>query len=399
VRGDANFKKQAARLVLSAPTQDSDFARYINRSKVRIDCRSKVQSIDSDVSLQMDAAEETHTLPTDYLPFLDYERMTFELEMYKNEKFYYNISLAKPVLADILAFDGWYELVIPKKHIEIKSVEQLELATDFAVMVLKSYIDKFFKFEKDKWEAPRLEYQELSESDGNFIDEYNFSTEDSAVGTSVEQFVKDVQALLNKHSGLSTQHSVLNGSLVAFDFRSHLYTPLIHLKAGSLQLTVSPVSLNKDEKKFVELLADYVDTNKAYFTGKDLYLLRNKSKVGMGFFEAGNFYPDYVLWLDTPDTQFISFIDPKGLRNFQWTDPKVEFYKTIKTLESRLQPISGQKVVLNSFIMSATASADLSNWWRKDDGSAVTKMERHGKHVFCIDEGPSCISGMFARVV
>ncbi len=31
---------------------------------------------------------------------------------------------------------------------------------------------------------------------------------------------------------------------------------------------------------------------------KELYLLRNLSKGrGVGFFEAGNFHPDFILWL------------------------------------------------------------------------------------------------------
>jgi len=34
---------------------------------------------------------------------------------------------------------------------------------------------------------------------------------------------------------------------------------------------------------------------------KNLYLLRNKSRMGMGFFGAGNFYPDYVMRIDTKD--------------------------------------------------------------------------------------------------
>jgi len=71
--------------------------------------------------------------------------------------------------------------------------------------------------------------------------------------------------------------------------------------------------------------------------------------------KAGNFYPDFVLWIDTPDVQYISFIDPKGLRHLQWDDPKIEFHATIKELEVRLQPISSdKKIVLNFFIMSGT---------------------------------------------
>ena len=396
VKDGANFKKQAARLLLGKP--DDGFSRYLNRSKVVIDCRSKVQTLESTFSMQIESVAEEYPLPSDCLPFLDYERIFDELETYKNEKFYYNISLCKDDIRAILQTDGWYSLIIPKRDIEFNTVEKLPIMTDFAVMALKSYLDKFYKYEKDRWEAPLLEYQELSEGDSNFVDEYKFSYYDSYDGDTtadtVEQFVDDLKVLLNQHSGIPTyQNTTLNGALVAFDFRAHLYTPLICLKANGLKLTVSPVSLNEDEKDFVDKLRTYVDDNTDLFEGKNLYLLRNKSKVGMGFFEAGNFYPDYVLWIDTPDVQYISFIDPKGLRMLKWNDPKIEFYATIKELERRLQPSSTDKsIVLNSFIMSGTRSEDLRQWWGKN------KPERHSKNVFCLDES-DCIDAMIRKVL
>ncbi|MDR1160510.1 MAG: restriction endonuclease subunit R, partial [Syntrophomonadaceae bacterium] len=247
---------------------------------------------------------------------------------------------------------------------------------------------------------PLLEYQELDASNANFVDKYIFSYYDSYDGDptsdTIEQFISDLQVLMKQHSGIPAsiyQQAALNGALIAFDFQQHLYAPLICLKAGGLKLTVSPVSLNDDEKDFVDKLKVYADGNAAVFEDKTLYLLRNKSKVGMGFFEAGNFYPDYVLWVDAPEKQYISFIDPKGLLHLQWNDQKIEFYSTIKGLERRLQPTCTDKtIVLNSFIMSATRSADLYQRWGKG------MPERRTKHVFCLDE-PDCIDGMMAMIL
>jgi len=394
VKDGANFKKQAARLMLAAP--DEGFLRYLNGNKAIIDCRSKVQTLESASNERIQLAPSEYTIDEKYIPFLDYERIFDELQTYKNAKLYYNISLSKDKIKAILLTDGWYGLIIPPSHINIDSIEKLSLNTDFAIMVLKIYIDKFYKYEKDRWETPRLEYQELDENDNNFVDEYKFSCygNDGAdsVADTVEQFVKDLNVLLKQHNGIPAyENSILNGALVAFDFRQHLYTPLIS-KAGDLKLTVSPVSLNDDEKKFVDKLKYYVDDNVDMFDGKTLYLLRNKSKIGMGFFEAGNFYPDYVLWIDTPKIQYVSFIDPKGLRHIQWDDPKIEFYAAIKNLETRLQPSSADKqIVLNSFIMSATRCEDLRQWWGKD------MAQRRAKNVFCLDES-DCIEGMFELI-
>lgn len=43
------------------------------------------------------------------------------------------------------------------------------------------------------------------------------------------------------------------------------------------------------------MLIDYAEAKRDVFDDKSLFLLRNKSKVGMGFFEAVNFYPDFIL--------------------------------------------------------------------------------------------------------
>jgi hypothetical protein len=277
-------------------------------------------------------------------------------------------------------------------------MEKLESAIDYCVMVLKNYLDRFYKYKKEEWEAPLLEYQELSESDNNFVAEYAISYTDLGErdkgAESLEAFITELVGLLDKDKGIAGyEKGTLKNSLVAFDFSAHLYAPLICLKANGLKIQVSPVSMNEDEKLFVDLLNEYVEKNEAVFERKALYLLRNKSKVGMGFFEAGNFYPDYVLWIDTPETQYISFIDPKGLMRIMPNDPKIRFYATIKELEERLQPTSAdKKIVLNSFVMSGTKSTDLKEWWQ------MTKPEREEKHVLCLDN-EDCIEVMISKML
>jgi hypothetical protein len=76
-----------------------------------------------------------------------------------------------------------------------------------------------------------------------------------------------------------------------------------------------------------------------FFADKELYLLRNLSKGrGVGFFEAGNFHHDFILWLwlIVGHRQYIAFVDPKGIRNLGFNDPKIRFFQTIKDIERRL---------------------------------------------------------------
>src|SRR5690606_15655744 len=82
------------------------------------------------------------------------------------EKFYYNISITKDGIKEILKTEGWYSLIIPKKHLKFDSMDKLVLVNDLTIMILKCYIDKFFKYEKAKWEDRTLEYQELNLKEG-----------------------------------------------------------------------------------------------------------------------------------------------------------------------------------------------------------------------------------------
>lgn len=40
-----------------------------------------------------------------------------------------------------------------------------------------------------------------------------------------------------------------------------------------------------------------LEKGKIFMKDKELYLLRNKSKKGIGFFDALGFYPDFIVWL------------------------------------------------------------------------------------------------------
>ncbi len=396
VKNGANFKKQARRLILDVP--DEGFLRYLGKSKTIIDCRSKIQTIDSTFNFELKSMPQEQVIPKEKLNLLDYRRIFEELEQYKSEKKYFNISIVQEKLISILQIDGWYGLLIPQNYLDITSLAKLEAITDYAIMALKSYMDKFFKYEKERWEAPLLEYAILDADDSNFVDEYTITYAQQhaldTTGEELETFITEITAILQANNGLDEyKKNSFRGRMVVFDFKSHLYAPLICLEKSNLKIQVSPVALNSDEMVFVDHLKEYVETHGDVLEGKSLYLLRNKSKVGMGFFEAGNFYPDYILWIDTDDKQYISFIDPKGLMHVHPDDPKIEFYKTIKELEVRLAPTAeGKTVILNSFIMSGTPSSQLRQWWNMD------RLQREEKNVYTLDNS-ECVDLMIEKIL
>ena len=97
----------------------------------------------------------------------------------------------------------------------------------------------------------------------------------------------------------------------------------------------------------------------------------------MGFFEAGNFHPDFILWLLEDGQQQVIFVDPKGIRNLGPSDLKIQFYETIKEIEQRL---GDPAVRLQSFIVSNTPSTTMRALWRME------KSEMQKRHVLFQEE-------------
>ena len=84
----------------------------------------------------------------------------------------------------------------------------------------------------------------------------------------------------------------------------------------------------------------------------------------IGFFEAENFHPDFILWLLQDEKQHIAFLDPKGILRLRGLeDPKIMFHKTIKKLEKRLGDLN---VTMDAFIISSTSIEDVK-WWSGGD--------------------------------
>ncbi len=158
----------------------------------------------------------------------------------------------------------------------------------------------------------------------------------------------------------------------------HLFWPLLTLSGGGT-VTLMPVGLNADEARFVDDLKRYHDQHAAELEGTSLYLLRNLSRGrGLGFFEAGNFHPDFIVWQVRGAHQYIAFVDPKGVRQVPWDDPKLLFSETISEIEGRL---GDETVHLSSFIVSKTSFREMSEFWR------VTRAEMTARHaVFQEDE-------------
>jgi hypothetical protein len=150
------------------------------------------------------------------------------------------------------------------------------------------------------------------------------------------------------------------------------------------------------ELNFVrDLQAFYASTKGKELIGKrSIYLMRNadSQSKGLGFALAGNFYPDFLLWLvdDESGKQWLSFVDPKGIRQLSLSDPKLQLYKEVKVLQEKL---GDKNLILNAFIASYSAFDTLIN-------VSCTQKDLEDRHVLFMntDGSNKYLEKMFAKM-
>ena len=346
-------------------------------AKVKVNWAPKVQA---EVSAGIrDNGNDGDTTPTGYLEerhlrLLDWQRIFFAIEQMKNERSWYNMEIGVDLLQQLMAQHDWYELKIPKEGLLFRDYgKDVARWEDITIALLRAYIDRAYKRLKGKWESKYMETVYLDANDPNFFEEYTVE-----VRRDKEAWIEKLKELNEQiRSGHFEQDFAIEAPWIqALRFDQHIYYPLLCLTdkdgAGKKMLVdkdtneplikISPVALNVGEQTFVEHVRTYYNAHKDdTLKGKDVYLLRNESRKGIGFFEASNFYPDFILWVNDGSKQHVTFIDPKGIRNLHGlNDPKIQLFNQ---LQHDVQPSLGDPdIVLDSYIVSNTDYKDVDFW-------------------------------------
>ena len=332
------------------------------------------------------ATRHTGRLEPRHLAFLDWDALFFALEDYKEMKGWHGLRVERATLRALLETPDWYTLNIPPEELKWTTPVKVRLWQEIALALLKKYLEKFYRYSRSAYELPQLELHTLASGDSNLLTEYR-----ALVDKSHPTLLTELQTLKDEiAAGHFSPHRV--GSLNVFQFERHVYFPLIACESKDIK--ISPTPLNEGERDFVQHLKLYYDRNPAFFADKALYLLRNQSKgKGIGFFDAGNFYPDFLLWLLVGDQELITFVDPKGIRNLSTaSDPKIQFFQDIRTLEER---IGDPQVRLNSFIVSNTELGKIP--WAVGN---VTKQHLNENHVlFQVEDKDTYIETLLNTII
>lgn len=335
-------------------------------------------------------------LTDEHLAFMDFDALYLQLQELKAERGWHNLNLSRDLPKALLSppNNTWYSLYAPLETLAFDRFEKVREWEEIAIALLRKYCDRFYKAKKDAYEAPHRIYAELAPDDPNFIAEYKVLVDQSE--KLIIQRLTELES--NIRDGLFSDFNI-GGRGEALFFNQHLYSPLLHLRKGidTDLFNISPVALNEGERDFVADLRAYYQSKPELLMDNEIHLLRNQSRGrGVGFFEAGNFYPDFILWVLEKDRQHVIFVDPKGiLRCDGLNDPKLRFFETIKEIEQRLaekRPSMEGKIILHSFVVSSTPMGKV-RWW---DSSLATEADFAKRNVlFQRDAGYRYIETLF----
>jgi hypothetical protein len=319
----------------------------------------------------------------DILALFDWQRIWQELYTFKLVRNYWNLVFNQWILRSILMSDRYGILSLPEIF-DIKSEKDIRRQEDLALLILKKYIDLFFRKHAKHFETNNLRYEQfkqiplplISEGKQGYIIQVNRKE---------KRLIEDILKLKNDLGRLLKGE---NNNLPRIYFHNSIYLPIL-VKNKKIE-KISPPGLVESEKTFLADLKKYLQQHERELKF-EVYLLRNIPFSGLGFqLTWSQFYPDFIMWAKEPinsgqsteisGKQAIVFLDPKGLEHSKGlNDEKVQFGKEIKNVERKL---NNKNIVLESFILSATSYRKLIE--RQDNPAA--KEDYISSHVLFLED-------------
>ncbi|MDI6704440.1 MAG: DEAD/DEAH box helicase family protein [bacterium] len=297
---------------------------------------------------QIRAEVQPMRLPKDIIDLLDWDRIWEEICDFRIVKGYWNLIFDIKELRNLVLSDRYKILALPE-IMKIKSYDDVSRVEDVTILIVKKYIDLFYRRYAKRFETENLRYDTVRRQLTLFAfekpgDRYSYTLQidkrEKRLIEEIKKLAKDLNKLIKEDTRV----------LPRIYFDKHLYIPVL-LQSKEIN-RISPAGLVESEKEFVSGLRDYLKRKKDKFSGIEIYLLRNYARSGVGFFNLSGFYPDFIMWIKDNKNQRMVFIDPKGLEHEKELDQeKIRLKDDIKQLEQKL---GKGNVVLESFILSKT---------------------------------------------
>ncbi|WP_282779550.1 DEAD/DEAH box helicase family protein [Phaeodactylibacter xiamenensis] len=368
-----SFKDELIKLKYSA-----DVAK-----RVTIDMRNKISIAAGGFNSQVaeDVVDYQENFLKEFRDFLDYNALSLEANRFKLLKGYHNLIINQPVLSELIE-SGGFNLLSHKGQFGINEAISGKIQ-GVAVSLVKDYINKFYADKEKAFLSEHLTYDMLShkEHEAMFPASHTMIVK---VPKKHDSFIKELEAKIK------VMYEKNDTTLPSIHFDKHLYSPIASIADGKKfkEIKTVPVRLNEGERDFIEHLRQFVKESDK-FKDKQLFVLRNLSVKGIGFFmDSSSFYPDFILWVVDGKTQYIYFLDPKGilLGETHFNNPKVLWCNNdASTLEAKIQAdLKNDKkdveVHISAFILSVTPFEKVRKVW--SDGSATRKIFTENKILF-----------------
>jgi hypothetical protein len=398
------FKRIHFPWLYEVPTQ---FQGKIKPPHVMLDLYPRVEALSSKdkVTLPTTEARNKGKLNQSLFSAFDWDRIYLALQEYKLQRSWSNLRLDRQKLIDFCAgAQDWYTLFMPAAELNVTTFADIRKQEDILLRLLTDYTDRFYKALKTGYEGQFYDVIHIDEDHGSMLKLYQFEIENSDDGLEYQAKLEVLKKLVA--DGKIGEASKWNAPhMVSISFDRHLYYPLLALEdKDAVPLKLRPLAFDApSEWEFVRDLEAFHDSaeGKEAIGPRSLYLLRNadREEKGLGFALAENFYPDFLLWLvdDASGKQWLTFVDPKGLRNLDLSHPKLGLYKEVKTLEATLTKQANAAetpLVLNAFILSPTKFSDLLNV-----GDPTKKADLESRHIlFMEDGGKAYLKKLFAAL-
>jgi len=357
--------------------------------------------------------DEPVEIADEYLNILDWDTIYSEIMNYKIVKGMFNLLINKDVLKNIISskkyqifmsdtFGIELETEDGRSNLKITSFQGVQKFHEIILIILKDYISKFYRKTEKRKTMDYLEVEPLTIKEHSSMFPENCKVilkVPKKLTTDIKEIVNHLKEYNPYDDKIPDSWKNWNSFVVHMD--NHLYTPLIIWKQNKEEIKSIPVRLNKGETNFIRDLRNFLNGNRKLFEGKDLFLLRNLSRKGIGFFLGAGFYPDFIIWINDENKQHMVFIDPKGIRNLgNFNDEKIQLCVSfIKEIEQKVNEElrgSGETInlQLDAFIVSISRYDDV----KKTFGTGNHSKDEFENHNILFQEDRDYILKIFEKI-
>ncbi len=391
-RGQA-FRKLGPLVRLRPPSSDSK-DDWIRAHPTRLNWLPRVRGIKGEDKEITGALAQVDALPTQKLSkiplcFFDLDELLFGLESFKATKGLDRLFCDKVAIENLINTDHWYTLHATDADMLLSCYENRQQWQRMAQQLINAYAERFYSTIRSRWEAPYLEVAEVDDENPNLIDSYTIEGEGDL--EKIQELIVELKEMIDSEPLKAWSKAFYKWRTVPF--AGHLYQPLFCVGKNT-EIRISPVPLDEGEAQFVTDLAKWCE-------GKDdmeVYLLRNQAKTGLGFMQASNFYPDFLMWIKSEDHEHLVFVEPHGLVHEKPHHPKIRFAKDMLPEIQRTISEQCTDLSLHAFILSTSPFAMVG--WAHEDKTLYTKSELEELGIFFpVDEESQYTDKMMAAVL